>query len=166
MLTNSSPWMQRLVSPGAADVHMVVLVLLLIVAAAIDVRTMRIPNWLTVTGAVMGLGLSAAIPWQELGPRWALDGFLWALGGMAAGLVLLLPLYALHVMGAGDVKLMGMVGAFVGMQQIVPTVLPELLGDPDPGKANRVMEAMLQMNKIDIEGLKRAYRKKDLAAAA
>jgi predicted 3-demethylubiquinone-9 3-methyltransferase (glyoxalase superfamily) len=37
--------------------------------------------------------------------------------------------------------------------QIVPTVLPELLGDRDPVKARRVMEAMLQMTKLDIAGL-------------
>ncbi len=41
--------------------------------------------------------------------------------------------------------------------QIVPTVLPELLGDPDPTKARRVMQAMLRMVKLDIAGLKRAY---------
>jgi len=41
--------------------------------------------------------------------------------------------------------------------QIVPTVLIEMLNDADPAKANRVMQAMLQMVKIDIEGLRRAY---------
>jgi predicted 3-demethylubiquinone-9 3-methyltransferase (glyoxalase superfamily) len=41
--------------------------------------------------------------------------------------------------------------------QIVPTVLPELLGDPDPRKAQRVMEAMLKMIKLDIEALKKAH---------
>ena len=41
--------------------------------------------------------------------------------------------------------------------QIVPTVLMEMLNDADPAKANRVMQAMLQMVKIDIEGLRRAY---------
>jgi len=40
--------------------------------------------------------------------------------------------------------------------QIVPTVLPQLLGDPDPAKAQRVMQAMLQMVKLDIAGLKAA----------
>jgi predicted 3-demethylubiquinone-9 3-methyltransferase (glyoxalase superfamily) len=34
-----------------------------------------------------------------------------------------------------------------------------MLGDKDPAKARRVMEAMLQMSKIDIAGLKRAYDK-------
>jgi predicted 3-demethylubiquinone-9 3-methyltransferase (glyoxalase superfamily) len=40
--------------------------------------------------------------------------------------------------------------------QVVPTVLPELLMDPDPGKSSRAMEAMLQMKKLDIARLKRA----------
>ena len=41
--------------------------------------------------------------------------------------------------------------------QIVPRVLIELIGDPDPARSGRVMEAMLQMKKIDIDGLERAY---------
>ena len=41
--------------------------------------------------------------------------------------------------------------------QIVPNVLIELLSDPDPAKAGRVMQAMMQMTKIDIAALKRAY---------
>jgi predicted 3-demethylubiquinone-9 3-methyltransferase (glyoxalase superfamily) len=41
--------------------------------------------------------------------------------------------------------------------QIIPTALSEMLGDPDPEKAGRVMQAMLKMNKIDIQGLKEAY---------
>lgn len=41
--------------------------------------------------------------------------------------------------------------------QIVPRVLSELLGDKDPAKANRVMQAMLKMGKLDIAGLQRAY---------
>lgn len=41
--------------------------------------------------------------------------------------------------------------------QINPTVLGEMLSDPDPEKSKRVMQAMLQMKKIDIAALKRAY---------
>jgi predicted 3-demethylubiquinone-9 3-methyltransferase (glyoxalase superfamily) len=41
--------------------------------------------------------------------------------------------------------------------QIVPTVLVELLGDPDPAKAGRVMQAMMQMTKIDIAKLREAH---------
>ena len=41
--------------------------------------------------------------------------------------------------------------------QIIPTALGQMLGDKDPQKSKRVMEAMLKMNKIDIETLKQAY---------
>jgi predicted 3-demethylubiquinone-9 3-methyltransferase (glyoxalase superfamily) len=40
--------------------------------------------------------------------------------------------------------------------QIVPTALPELLGDPDAARAQRAMRAMLGMRKIDIDGIRRA----------
>jgi predicted 3-demethylubiquinone-9 3-methyltransferase (glyoxalase superfamily) len=46
--------------------------------------------------------------------------------------------------------------------QIVPTVLGEMMQDKDPEKTKRVMEAMLQMDKIDIDTLKRAYLNKAL----
>ena len=42
--------------------------------------------------------------------------------------------------------------------QIVPTVLPELLADPDAAKSQRVMQAMLGMKKIEIEGLEQAAK--------
>ncbi len=41
--------------------------------------------------------------------------------------------------------------------QIVPAVLGEMMQDEDAEKANRVMQALLQMKKLDIAGLKRAY---------
>lgn len=41
--------------------------------------------------------------------------------------------------------------------QIVPTVLPEMMTDPDPEKSNRAMAALLQMKKLDIAQLQRAY---------
>ncbi len=41
--------------------------------------------------------------------------------------------------------------------QIIPSILAELLNDPDPQKSKRVMEALLQMKKIEIAGLKKAY---------
>ena len=41
--------------------------------------------------------------------------------------------------------------------QIIPTALGEMLSDPNPEKAGRAMQAMLQMNKIDIQGLRQAF---------
>jgi predicted 3-demethylubiquinone-9 3-methyltransferase (glyoxalase superfamily) len=45
--------------------------------------------------------------------------------------------------------------------QINPSILGEMLSDPDPKKSKRVMEAMLKMKKISIEGLRRAYKGDD-----
>jgi predicted 3-demethylubiquinone-9 3-methyltransferase (glyoxalase superfamily) len=39
----------------------------------------------------------------------------------------------------------------------VPTVVPDMVADPDPAKAGRAMEAIMKMKKIDIAELKRAY---------
>jgi prepilin peptidase CpaA len=85
-----------------------VLFALLIVAAVSDYRTYRIPNWLTFGGIAFGLLYSIAAPasWHT--------GFLWALQGLLVGFLIMLPLYALKAMGAGDVKLMAMAGTFLG----------------------------------------------------
>jgi predicted 3-demethylubiquinone-9 3-methyltransferase (glyoxalase superfamily) len=45
-------------------------------------------------------------------------------------------------------------------RQIIPSILGELLQDEDLEKSQRVMKAMLQMDKIDIAGLKQAYAEK------
>ena len=50
--------------------------------------------------------------------------------------------------------------------QVVPRVLGEMLNDEDPEKAKRVMNAMLQMSKIEIEGLRRAYEAEEADAVA
>ncbi|WP_313569788.1 A24 family peptidase [Comamonas terrigena] len=84
------------------------LLLLLLAAAICDLRTRRIPNALTFGGAATALLYSLTTSSNHGG------GFLWALGGLGLGLVLMLPLYLLRAMGAGDVKLMAMAGAFLG----------------------------------------------------
>lgn len=60
--------------------------------------------------------------------------------------------------GGGQESMCGWLKDRFGLSwQIVPRQLGELMGDPDPAKAQRVMQAMLQMQKIDIAGLQRAY---------
>ena len=44
--------------------------------------------------------------------------------------------------------------------QIIPTILGELLSDPDPEKSQRVMKAMLKMKKMDIKSLEEAYNQR------
>ena len=87
---------------GLADVA---LVLVVCAAAWADVRSRRIPNRLTIAGLVVALSLRVllgAIPlWQ---------GVL----GASLGLALAVPLFALGILGGGDVKLLAAVGAFLG----------------------------------------------------
>src|SRR5262245_23535685 len=98
-------------------------------AVASDVRSRRIPNKLVVAGLLAGLALQATVtPGAGLfsEPFGAL-GLLKASAGMALGLVLLLPMYALGAMGAGDVKLMAMLGAFLGPLDILGAGLSSVL---------------------------------------
>jgi prepilin peptidase CpaA len=86
----------------------IILSALVIVAAIWDIRTRRIPNWLTLAGVILGVALNTFLFDRPLEGLWfSLKGF-----GLALGIYMLL--YVLHAMGAGDVKLMAAVGAMVG----------------------------------------------------
>ncbi len=77
----------------------------LIVAAVIDGFELKVPNWLTFPLIISGWIYSvASFGWEGLG---------WSLVGTLVGLGLLLPAYAIGGMGAGDVKLLAGVGAWV-----------------------------------------------------
>lgn len=87
-----------------------VLLALLVAAAIYDVRFRRIPNWLTLTGVILGFLINGLIGVPEGGLLFALEGFAVAFG-------VYMVLYVLRAMGAGDVKLMAAVGALVGWQR-------------------------------------------------
>ena len=78
----------------------------LVVAAVIDGYKLKVPNWLTFPLIISGWAFSAiSFGWVGLG---------WSLVGTLVGLALLLPAYAIGGMGAGDVKLLAGVGAWIG----------------------------------------------------
>jgi len=79
---------------------------LAIAAAWTDLRSRRIPNWLTVPGFVIGLTANGVLG------GWS--GLKTSLMGAGLGLVLLLPFVLLRSLGAGDWKLAGALGAFTG----------------------------------------------------
>ena len=95
------------------------LLLLLAGAVVTDLSARLIPNALVLAGALTGFLLAALHP-EGI-------GFLRALGGLALGLAMFLPMYALRAMGAGDVKLMAMTGAFLGLPAIFEAALWVLL---------------------------------------
>ncbi len=83
----------------------------LIVAAVIDGIQLKVPNWLTFPLIVSGWVFST-LAYGMAGQGWYV-GLGWSLAGTALGLALLLPAYAIGGMGAGDVKLLAGVGAWV-----------------------------------------------------
>ena len=78
----------------------------LVEAAIIDGRALRVPNWLTLHFALGGWAYAYWVGGASL--------LGWSLAGAAVGLACLMPLYAIGGMGAGDVKLMAGVGAWIG----------------------------------------------------
>jgi prepilin peptidase CpaA len=99
------------------DPRTLVLLSLLITAAVIDARSHRIPNWLTLSGTAFGLVYSAFVPF------FLQHGFLWALAGWAIGFFVMFPFWLLRIMGAGDVKLMGMAGSLLGLADVQGALL-------------------------------------------
>lgn len=96
-------------------------------AAWVDFRTFRIPNALVLAGAALGLVIQT---WGA-----GLDGFWQALAGLALGLGMLFPLYAIGHMGAGDVKLAGAAGALLGPGQLLVAFLLAILAAGAMGAA-------------------------------
>jgi prepilin peptidase CpaA len=95
---------------------------LLLAATFTDLRSRRIPNALVLAGLAAGVAchaLALAIGGAPLaGSEW------WSpLAGLATGFAVMMPLYLLRATGAGDAKLLAMVGAFIG----APTVLAAAL---------------------------------------
>jgi len=102
---------------------------LVLTAVACDLRSRRIPNALVVVGIVLGLFIQTVAPAGGglFGQPAGALGFVPALLGGLAGLGLFLPLYALRALGAGDVKLLAMVGVWLGAAGVAHAALWTLL---------------------------------------
>lgn len=90
------------------------LVLLVVIGAALDLRSRRIPNWLTASGLMLALVL------RGLG---GIESFGLALGMATAALLLGLPLFILGGLGGGDVKFLAAIAAFLEPHQVLPAVV-------------------------------------------
>jgi len=75
-------------------------------SAAMDLRTRRVPNWLTLGITALGMTLAAG--------HWSDRTIAAALGGFAVGLLVMLPGHIVGATGAGDVKLFAAVGTLLG----------------------------------------------------
>ena len=85
------------------------------ISAIYDLYCRRVPNYLTGFAAIIGL----VYPWFSTNGIGILSAYL---GGIL-GLVIFLPPYVVGVMGAGDVKVLGVAGLFVGIEKIVTLTL-------------------------------------------
>lgn len=99
----------RLLS-GAFDIPITALLVILMIAAIIDIRSRQVPNTLVLTGLAATLVL---LPIFHLLP------FAHALAGSIAGLLFFLPFYIIGMMGAGDVKLLAIVGSVLGPSELI-----------------------------------------------
>lgn len=91
-----------------SDPRMQMLFGLLLLAAIIDARQTRIPNWLCFSGTVIGLVGALQLPLAVPHGLW------WALQGLLTGLAIMVPLWLIKAIGAGDAKLAAMAGVFLG----------------------------------------------------
>ena len=125
-----------------------ILLLLLFAAAWQDFRAYYISNAVVSFGALLGVLLNASLP-EGIG---IIESFM----GWGIGFLLLLPLYLLRMMGAGDIKLMAMVGAFVGTNDILGIFLNTLITGGvlafiislQQGMLGRLMENLARMFQI------------------
>ncbi|HEV2387836.1 MAG TPA: A24 family peptidase [Candidatus Acidoferrales bacterium] len=107
--------MGKLAAAFATDLPWVLAVVLTLVAGLSDLRSRRIPNRLTVPALLIGMAVNAGTGgWR---------GLLHSVEGAAIGLGLLLPVVLLRGLGAGDWKLMGALGSFVGPNKTIEILL-------------------------------------------
>ncbi len=86
------------------------LIIILLIAVIFDIRSHRIPNWLTASTLIIGIIYHT---WTK-----GFEGLLFSLKGLLVGIALLTAPYLLGGMGAGDVKLLGAIGGLFGPRSV------------------------------------------------
>jgi prepilin peptidase CpaA len=98
-----------------------ILASVLLVAGVTDLRSCKIPNWLTISAMAGGLLSHSLLN--------GLSGLLFSVKGLGLGLAMFLILYIVGGMGAGDVKLLAAVGSFIGAEGVFSAgIIAMLLG--------------------------------------
>ncbi len=95
-------------SMGKLPIYLLIIVLL--IAVTFDVRSHRIPNWLTFSAFIIAIIYNV---WTK-----GFDGLLFSITGLLVGIAVLIVPYLIGGMGAGDVKLMGAIGGFLGPKNV------------------------------------------------
>lgn len=101
-------------------IALIVLVVLLLVAAGTDIARHQIYNWNTYSGILLGLLLNA-LGFGVLGGSW--EGLVASLQGFLACGAIMLAAFVFFEMGGGDVKLIAMIGAFLGVDRGIESLL-------------------------------------------
>ena len=94
--------------PSLLGTGQILLGILVAIAAVVDIRYRRIPNWLVLAGIIVGLA------WNVYSSDHWSSGLFRSLKGLGLGFILYFPLYLIRARGAGDVKLLAAVGAITG----------------------------------------------------
>jgi prepilin peptidase CpaA len=99
--------------PSLLGSGQILLGILVAIAAVFDVRYRRIPNWLVLSGIIVGFA------WNVYSSDHWWSGLLQSSKGLGLGFILYFPLYLIRARGAGDVKLLAAVGAITGWSNCV-----------------------------------------------
>ena len=91
------------------------LTIILVIAAINDIRLRRIPNWLTYPAMIVAVVYHTGMK--------GLGGLLFSMEGLGVGIAIMLVIYLVGGTGAGDVKLMGAIGAFLGPKSVLSAFL-------------------------------------------
>jgi prepilin peptidase CpaA len=100
-------------------VHFYLLIAVLFIAFYVDAKSSRIPNYLTVSGGVIG------ITYHLIFYGWS--GLQFSLIGLLIGFGIVFLLYLFKALGAGDVKLFGAIGALTGSEFVLQSIMYSIL---------------------------------------